>query len=205
VRQRTDLDREATNALYVSFQLDCSMFTSKKIITKTERLVYSNKYARMFDNDVIFPNGVEGHYLKFEWTAPYSVGVLPVLEDNRIYLIRNFRYARNEMSIEIPKGFGDESMLPVETAAKELREETGLSAAELHHVASLAPDPALIKNSIHLFEARGCIEKFTRNPEDTEVLASPLIVDRSEIIGLIRNHSITDAITVSALLLYFAM
>jgi ADP-ribose pyrophosphatase len=181
------------------------MSTPKKIITKTERLVYSNTYARVFDNGVIFPNGVEGYYLKFEWTAPYSVGVLPVLEDNRIYLIRNFRYARNEISIEIPKGFGDEGMLPAEAAAKELREETGLAAAEFHHVASLAPDPALITNSIHLFEARGCREKFHRKPENTEVLASPLIVDRSDIIGLIRNHSITDAITVSALLLHFAM
>ncbi len=178
------------------------MTSGKRIITDSEHLVYANNYARIFDNDVIFPNGVKGQYLKFEWTAPYSVGVLPILEEGQIYLVRSFRYALDGLSIEIPKGFGNEGVPPADMAVRELGEETGLSVGELRHLTTLMPDPALIRSHIHLFEARGCRNAFDIRPEDTEVLADPLIVDRNEAVDLIRNHTITDSVTVSALLLH---
>jgi hypothetical protein len=65
----------------------------RRIVTNAERLVYQNRYARVYDNDVTFPGDHKGRYLKFTWLAPYGVAVLPILGNSRIYLVRNFRYA----------------------------------------------------------------------------------------------------------------
>jgi len=179
------------------------MARPKQIITDLEHLVYTNKYVRVYDNQVTFPSNVKGRYLKFDWTAPYSVGVLPVLEDGRLYLVRSFRYASDEISIEIPKGYGSEGVAPADVAIRELGEETGLSSNNLRHLASLQTDAAIMNHLTHLFEARGCRPAFTSRPEETEVFESPIIVAPDEAIALVRSNTITDSVTVNALLFFY--
>jgi len=65
-----------------------------------ENEVFSNKYATLFDDDVIFPSGTKGKYLRFKWNAPYGVMVLPTDSDGNVLLIKNFRHENRSWSWE---------------------------------------------------------------------------------------------------------
>lgn len=171
------------------------------IRTDAERLIYENDYARIFDNDVTFPGGVPGHYLKLDWQAPYGVGVLPIMESGEVLLVRAFRYASNNWSIEIPQGFGTVSASPLTSAENELREETGLCTTSFRKLAVLKANPGFMDFSTHLFAATGCQQFSDPVPEKSEVFAEPLMAPFSDVYNLIAEGTINDALTVSALLL----
>jgi ADP-ribose pyrophosphatase len=175
---------------------------SQRIITDLEHLVYKNQYASVYDNDVSFPDHQKGKYLKFEWTAPYGVCVLPILEDGRLYFVRSFRYASDRFCIELPKGFGSHGVQPQEMASRELLEETGLTSDDLRYVTALQTEPGLMNYSIHLFEAHASRPSSPPAPENTEVFAASLIVDLAEALQLVRQGEITDSLSINALLLY---
>jgi len=97
-----------------------------------EQPVYENQYGILYDDEVIFPSGVSGKYIRFLWKAPYSVAVLPVIENDRIALISSFRHGLRGWTLEIPKGFGKPDIPPKKVAQLELIEETGLSCKRIH-------------------------------------------------------------------------
>lgn len=177
--------------------------TRRRITTDTERLVYENQYARIYDNDVTFPRNVRGRYLKFDWTAPYGVAVLPVLEDGALHLVNSFRYASDEWSIEIPKGFGAADVPPAEMALQELRQETWLACTDIRRITSLKTEPGLINHFVHLFVAYDCHQAFALSPEDTEVFGAPLVVTCADAIRLIDSETITDSLTANAIFFYY--
>src|SRR5688572_21347666 len=93
-----------------------------------EVLAYSNKHLSLFDDEVRFPNGLAGTYLRAAWAAPYSVAVLPVTPEKNFLLIKQFNYAVGEWVVQVPKGMGDCDLTPEQVARRELREETGCEA-----------------------------------------------------------------------------
>lgn len=101
-----------------------------RIETVEERVVYRNSYATVWDDLVRFPDGRQGTYFRWRWNAPHGVGVVPVQGED-VILIKNYRYQNQDFSIEIPQGFGEEGAEPVEDAARELLEETGLMSNRL--------------------------------------------------------------------------
>lgn len=100
------------------------------IRTLKEVLVYENRYVRVFDDEVSFPDGHEGRYFRYQWRAPHAVAIIPVMGRD-IILLEMFRYQNQRLSIEIPKGFGTEGNSPEDDACRELAEETGLRASTL--------------------------------------------------------------------------
>ena len=90
-----------------------------------EHIAYENGYITVYDDFVQFPGGQGGRYLRLNWKAPYGVVILPRHIDGRILLIRNFRHESREWSWEVPKGFGEKELTPIQCAQKELLEETG--------------------------------------------------------------------------------
>ncbi|MBI4731983.1 MAG: NUDIX hydrolase [Chloroflexi bacterium] len=106
-----------------------------------EIVVYENKYGKLFDDDVLFlPQNVEGKYVRWKWNTPYSVGVLPVLENGNVVLIESFRHAARKSVIEIPKGFGNKLTPPQEMAVLELAEEAGLASDDWEYVGDVLTD-----------------------------------------------------------------
>src|ERR1700761_6491024 len=95
------------------------------IRTARARLVYENDYVRGHDDEVEFPGGRYGTYYYQRWKAPHGIAVVPVA-GNRVLLVNNYRYADHCYSLEIPQGFGSAGETPLDSARRELTEETGL-------------------------------------------------------------------------------
>src|SRR5208337_3190204 len=98
--------------------------------TLSSRLVYENPWIRVREDQVLRPDGQPGIYGVVEFKNR-AVGVLPVDDEGCIWLVGQHRYPLNSYSWEIPEGGSPQSETTEETARRELKEETGLSAGRL--------------------------------------------------------------------------
>src|SRR5689334_2274013 len=89
--------------------------------------VYGNSYGRLYNDAVASPSGAPGRYLRWKWSSP-GVVVVPRWADS-VALIPAFRYPIGEISCEFPRGSREPDGPIEQAAARELSEETGLSAA----------------------------------------------------------------------------
>lgn len=167
-----------------------------------ERLVYDCRYGRLYDDHVEFlPQGAVGTYLRWEWEAPYSVAVLPILDTGEIILVESFRHSARRTVIEVPKGFGRIGTAPVEIAHEELAEEVGLQSSDIRAAGKVFTDPAFAYAPFHLFVAEACSVTQAR-PEASEVIVRPMKYAMSEIPGLLASGTVDDAVTVLLLQQY---
>src|SRR6516164_10934909 len=98
--------------------------------TLSRRPVYENAWIAVREDQVIRPDGAPGIYgvVHFKNVA---VGVLPIDEQGRVWLVGQYRYTLDVYSWEIPEGSGAPGETWEDTARRELREETGLCAGHL--------------------------------------------------------------------------
>ncbi|HEX6206895.1 MAG TPA: NUDIX hydrolase [Actinomycetota bacterium] len=123
--------------------------------------------------------------------------VLPLTSDGHVILVRQEREAVGERLLEIPAGLLDvEGEPPLETARRELREETGHRAGSIEPLGRLHTSPGFVDEVCHLFLGTGCTPE--GDPEEgMEVVALPL----AEAVAMVGRGEITDSKTVAALLL----
>src|ERR1700742_613319 len=95
----------------------------------TEKQVYNNPWITLTEYDVINPSGGKGIYGKVRFKN-LAIGALPIDEEGYTWLVGQYRFPLNAYSWEIPEGGGDPNVEPVESARRELLEETGLVAKE---------------------------------------------------------------------------
>jgi ADP-ribose pyrophosphatase len=127
----------------------------------SSKRVYSGKVISVDLDSVRFPNGSVGDLEMVR--HPGASAVVPFLDpldspDPRILLIRQYRYAADGYVYEIPAGRLDAGESPRDCALRELREETGYSAAELIPLTTFYTTPGFTDERIHLFAASGLSE-----------------------------------------------
>ena len=114
--------------------------------------VFDGVLLHVRKDDVELPNG---HKAVREWIKhPGASAVIPLLPDNQIILVRQFRYAVGKVTLEVPAGkldiVGED---PIECAKRELSEETGYSAEKIWKLTTIATTVGFSDEYIHLFAA----------------------------------------------------
>ena len=128
-----------------------------------------------------------------------AAAVIPILDDGRVIMERQFRYAHGRVMLEIPAGKLDTpNEPPLEGAKRELYEETGAVADKYTYLGSIAPSPALINEVIHIFMAENITlgESHLDKGEFLDVEYFTL----DELFDMVMNGEITDAKTQIAIL-----
>jgi ADP-ribose pyrophosphatase len=125
-----------------------------------------------------------------------AVAVVPV-SDGHVTLVRQERAATGGKVLELPAGILEDRESPLESARRELREETGLHGGEWDEVAAVYSSPGFTDEKIHLFIATG-LEDGEASPEGTEDLEL-VRVPLDEVAALIAE--VEDAKTLAGLLL----
>jgi 8-oxo-dGTP pyrophosphatase MutT (NUDIX family) len=160
-----------------------------------DRLVYANRYGELYDDDVEFrPGGVRGRYVRWQWRSMYSVAVLALADPGTALLVRNFRHSARREIIEAVKGFGDDSLPPVDVARHELREELGFTAAGLTFLGKAVADPGFADHPVHCFLATGKVDGLP-HPEDSEAIRGITRFPIAETSEALASGRIEDSVT----------
>ncbi|MFQ5905512.1 MAG: NUDIX hydrolase [bacterium] len=129
-----------------------------------------------------------------------AVGLIAVLDDGRIILEEQYRYATGEVLVEIPAGRLEERENPESTAKRELLEETGYTADELEGVLTFYTTPGYTSEKLYLFLARGLKKEETKPDFDENIGLLEVPVD--DALRMIEKGEIRDGKTIVALLYY---
>ena len=131
---------------------------------------------------------------------PGAVAILPLLDDGRICLIRNFRVSVGTTLIEIPAGTLEPDEDPDGAARRELIEETGYRPATMQRLTAFYSSPGILDERMYLYLATGIRPGAT--DLDAEEDIRPLLVTFDEALEMVRDGRIQDAKSLAGLLYY---
>ena len=166
--------------------------------TLSSTVRYENPWLTIRHEEVLTPAGTPGIYGVVHFKNK-AVGVVPLDEAGNTYLVGQHRYPLDEYSWEIPEGGSPLGTDPLESAKRELKEETGLEAHRWTKVARIHTSNSATDEEGFLYIAEGLVQG-DHEPEDTEDLRIwklPL----AEAVELVMTSRITDALSVSGLLI----
>lgn len=130
---------------------------------------------------------------------PGAVVVLPVVDDEHVCLIKQFRVSVGKTLIEVPAGTLEPSEPPAACAARELSEETGFSAGRLVPLQVIYPSPGIMDEAMHCFVALDLTAGSPHREHGEEI--ENLIISWDEALALIDRGVIRDSKTIATVLL----
>ena len=170
-------------------------FYEKQITTET---VYNGLIVKVRTDTAELQNGNTAAREVVE--HPGGVGIVPVTADNKVLMVRQFRYPMKEELLEIPAGkLGDiEGEDPFECAVRELSEETGCTADKFIDLGAVYTSPGYNNEVLHLYLALD-LQQGEMHPDHNELL-SVEAVGIGELTDMIMNNEIQDAKTIIGIL-----
>lgn len=173
-----------------------------KIQRVRERVAYQNRFIVVHDDEVVFPDGYPGTYIK---VSPRGEGLGVVVVPRRLDpprapaygLVRTFRYPVGEHQWGFPRGFA-QGPDPRATAEAELREELGATASRWTLLGHVTPDSGVQSTRVAVFlaDVEGVGE-----PTDLREVSETAWVGLEELRGRVAAGEIEDAFTLAGLLL----
>ena len=165
--------------------------------TIKENVVYDGRILRVNCDDVLAPNGMN---VKREVIHHHGgVCVLAFVED-KIAMVRQFRYAYKETMLELPAGKLEKNEDSYKAGLRELEEEVGLRAESLTSLGVMYPSCGYTNEKIYLYKANNV--KPVKRHLDPDEFIDVCYYSLEEAIKKIENNEITDAKTICAVFKY---
>ncbi len=159
--------------------------------------VFSGQIVGLYYDTVKLPNGKTATREKV--THPGAVGIVPVTDDNKIILVRQYRYPVEDITIEIPAGKLDKDESPSRCAQRELEEEVGAVDGELIHLSTFYTTPGFCNEVLHLYLAVGF--KRTNNNLDEDEFLEIVEPEVELALNWIKDGKIKDSKTIIGILM----
>jgi ADP-ribose pyrophosphatase len=163
----------------------------------SEKEIYGNPWIGLTEYQVINPSGNPGIYGKVHFKN-IAIGIIPLDEHMNTWLVGQFRFALDEYSWEIPEGGGPLGIDAMESARRELLEETGLKASRWTELQRMHLSNSVCDELSVTYLAQD-LEQFEPEPEETEQLVIKK-VPFAEAYRMVCDGQITDSISVAAIL-----
>lgn len=160
------------------------------------REIYKGRIVNLRIERVTLPNGTVVDLELMD--HPGASAIAAVDEQQRVFLIRQYRYAAGGYIWELPAGVLGPGEPPHDCAARELREEAGVEAEDLLQLGTIFATPGFCNERIHLFLARRLREAAHAHEPD-EVITEIRRVPMPEALAMIRRGEIVDGKTVAGL------
>jgi len=159
--------------------------------------LYNGKLFDVVLEKVTLPNGVikDREIVRH----PGAAAMVPLLDDGKVILVRQYRHAVGKFLLEIPAGTLEPDEGPMECARRELVEETGYEAENLAKLAEILPAPGYTDEHIHIFLATRLTSAEQKLQDDEVLQVQPTPLDTA--LDMIRQGKIQDGKTIIGLLL----
>jgi 8-oxo-dGTP pyrophosphatase MutT (NUDIX family) len=162
----------------------------------SEKTMYDNKWINVTEYDVINPSGGKGIYGKVHFKN-LAIGIVVLDDELNTYLVGQYRFTLDEYSWEIPEGGGLLDVDPLESAKRELLEETGLVAHQWTPILKMHLSNSVSDEYSIIYLARN-LEQHAAMPEETEQLIVKKI-PFEEAWQMVEQGLITDAMSIAAI------
>lgn len=165
---------------------------------KTEKLLHTPVFDIISQHEV-FSNGLEADYVGIQ--CPDWVVVIAEHE-GKFVLVRQWRHGEDNLTLEFPGGVADPGEQPVETALRELEEETGYKAGKITFLGKVSSNTALFKNHFSVFLAEELVQTGEQHLDADEFIKyeeMPI----PEVIARYGDSEFTHAYMGTALAFYF--
>jgi ADP-ribose pyrophosphatase len=163
-----------------------------------ERTLFETRRFAVVEESITRPDGrmASCQYVRH----PGSVAILPLVDDEHVCLIRSRRLTVGRTLIEVPAGTREPGEPPLDTARRELAEETGYRAERIEELLSYYASPGILSERMHVFVASGLSPGDPAREENEEI--ENLVVTWAEALAMIERGEIEDGKTIVALLTY---
>ena len=172
------------------------MELKEKMLDST--LIYDGKVLHVYKDKVLCPNGNESYREIVKHNG--GAAILLINDKNEVALVKQYRYAYDEVLFEIPAGKLESGEAPYDAALRELEEETGYKAKSLLDLGIVYPSCGYTSEKIHLFLAKD-VKKSNMHLDFDECI-EPYFISYDKVKNMILSGEIKDVKTISAILKY---
>ena len=162
------------------------------------RKVFQSRIAKVYQDDILLPNGTRiKDYTVIE--KPNYVKIVAVDKNKRVLVQREYRHAVQRYLWELPGGFIDKGESPVETARRELKEETGYSGGKFRFVGTLSDYGSTDTHVGYVVLATEISKGGAQQLEDTESITEVQLIPLTKIKKMIVRNEFEGTSSISAL------
>ena len=161
------------------------------------QIIHRGRVYNLVRENVTLDNGVTTDMEFIE--HPGATAIIPMFNDSRVLLLKQYRHSLREYIWEIPAGTLNLKEEMLDCAKRELIEETGYSAAQWQKLGEITPVPGYSDERIHIYLATD-LQPAEQNLDQDEII-NVHKVDFSEAIEMIKGGDIQDAKTITGLLM----
>ena len=159
--------------------------------------IYDNNWINVVEHKVINPAGGDGVYGKVHFKN-LAIGVVALDEERNIYLVGQYRFTLDAYSWEIPEGGSPLGVDPLDSAKRELKEETGIIARDWKKLLDIHLSNSVSDEKGYIYLATG-LEFSEAEPEETEELqVQKIALERAY--QMVLDGTITDSLSVAGIL-----
>lgn len=165
--------------------------------TLKSELKYENPWIAVTEHQVLDAGGNDGIYGTVHFKN-IAIGIIPLDEDNNTWLVGQYRYPLSQYSWEICEGGGKLGIPPLESAKRELLEETGIKANHWGKILDMHLSNS-VSDEVGIIYLAKELEYFEPQPEADEVLQLKKL-SFNEAFNMVMNGEITDSLSVAGIL-----
>jgi 8-oxo-dGTP pyrophosphatase MutT (NUDIX family) len=165
-------------------------------ITLNSETVYESPWIQVSKHETINPAGNPATYSVVSFKN-LAIGIIPIDKDGYTWLVGQWRYPLNQYSWEIPEGGGPLGEEPIETAIRELKEETGIVAKKFEEIMQLHLSNSATNEHAFVYLATD-LSFEESEPEESEDLTVKKI-HLNDAFQMVLKGEITDGISVAAI------
>lgn len=158
--------------------------------------VFDGRLLKVFSDKVRLPDGRES--IRETIRHPGAAVVIAVLDSGKLLFEHQYRYPLRRVFLEMPAGKIDKDEYPLDTARRELREETGYKAKVWRHLGTMHPAIGYSDEKIEIFWAQGLSYVGSELDHDEILEVSELSI--SDALLAVKDGDITDSKTITAIL-----
>lgn len=164
---------------------------------QSSKLIYDNPWITLKEDQVINPGGGLSQYGKVLFKN-FAIGIIPLDENHNTWLVGQWRYTLEAYSWEIPMGGGPKEAGKIESARRELKEETGLMADKWTEILKMHTSNSVTNEVGHVFLAEELTQGETEfeETEDLKIWKLPF----AEAHQMVLDGKITDSLSMAGIL-----
>lgn len=175
-------------------------FSIEPWVTTNEKPKYTTNIFKLLSREMKLES--ENHSATFSiLEAPDWINVIPMTPEGDLVLVEQYRYGVERPTLELPGGMVDAGENPLDTAKRELLEETGYEGEEWISLGKVSSNPAILTNYTHTYVVKNC-KKIREQQLDGNERINVHLLPETDFLELIHRDQVHHSLVVAAMAKY---